>query len=480
MSDDTQSVTPSAPEGGPRRPMRFSGCAVCLSAAALLLGLVFCLGALFYPAYVRRQVFQGQPAWRVRQIQRYTNERLNFPREWSEIRPFAPKFRREFEALRAVWQTRDRRSDKLLQSIYESSSRTLLLASLRPQLEQLRRTVDCEGYDLEAFDHPSEWQFDGLPNAYQVVMLQLQDLIDCTRRESYDQALSNTLVLLRSLKRNPACSNRTHDDVNWATWQAMKELKTAAEETTQPAMLARVLSEMNRLDRVVNLNVRQEYPDLHGSLGELRAMKREGFPITITPGKPACAYAYQLEKAWREFPVWMQKRLSPGDPRQKQLETIYGGVVLYPWLSPVGLRQRFYLLKQRVSPEFFYVTHENVQSPLASSPSPSLDAFHEKRAKVYYDLTRLILAQRLVELSGETTSGSMEALVPKYLPKVPVCPFSGKPYLWDAAWNGGRGRFYSIGPDKLDDKGAPFNPSGGKGDLAVGCDTEAVFEYLEP
>jgi hypothetical protein len=80
------------------------------------------------------------------------------------------------------------------------------------------------------------------------------------------------------------------------------------------------------------------------------------------------------------------------------------------------------------------------------------------------DLLRLLLAGRVLELEGKATSASLEAYVPRFMKRVPVDPFSAKPYRWNAK----QGRFYSIGSDRVDGGGEEpansWNPKA-KGDV---------------
>jgi len=70
---------------------------------------------------------------------------------------------------------------------------------------------------------------------------------------------------------------------------------------------------------------------------------------------------------------------------------------------------------------------------------------------------RALLHGTLVQLAAHASwvaegdpPGSLEDLVPHYLPRVPIDPFSGEPMLWGQRY--GTWRVYSVGPD-LEDNG---------------------------
>ena len=77
------------------------------------------------------------------------------------------------------------------------------------------------------------------------------------------------------------------------------------------------------------------------------------------------------------------------------------------------------------------------------------------------------LALRCYQSEQLKAPTSLEQIVPKYLQRVPLDPFSGKPvvyHLQDANW-----LLYSVGADGVDDGGEPVTRSvsvnGVKGDL---------------
>jgi hypothetical protein len=84
------------------------------------------------------------------------------------------------------------------------------------------------------------------------------------------------------------------------------------------------------------------------------------------------------------------------------------------------------------------------------------------------NLTRSILARLTLALAAyhadhNAYPDSLSDLAPKYLPAIPLDPFSSKPFLYQHT--APNFLLYSIGPDLTDDHGAP--ESQGKGDIVV-------------
>jgi len=77
------------------------------------------------------------------------------------------------------------------------------------------------------------------------------------------------------------------------------------------------------------------------------------------------------------------------------------------------------------------------------------------------------LALRCYQSDERRPPERLEQLVPKYLRRIPLDPFSNRPLVYRP--NGTNWFLYSVGPDRIDDHGAPLIPSGPgtteKGDL---------------
>ena len=81
------------------------------------------------------------------------------------------------------------------------------------------------------------------------------------------------------------------------------------------------------------------------------------------------------------------------------------------------------------------------------------------------DLSRIRVASKLYELEKGAEAESLGDLAPDYLPTIPVDPFAGDGVSYRRA----DGRYYSVGPDGVDDGGAvtydPANGTASAGDI---------------
>lgn len=83
-----------------------------------------------------------------------------------------------------------------------------------------------------------------------------------------------------------------------------------------------------------------------------------------------------------------------------------------------------------------------------------------------YRLAEAALARRLAELEGATSITSARELVPKYLSREPLDPFTSASLRMSTGK-----QFYSVGPDKRDDGGTiQYDPTNGlvsSGDVMI-------------
>ncbi|MBE7558429.1 hypothetical protein HS125_05600 [bacterium] len=78
---------------------------------------------------------------------------------------------------------------------------------------------------------------------------------------------------------------------------------------------------------------------------------------------------------------------------------------------------------------------------------PPFDTYPSGEARTYFDLARLAMAERIVELEQGVRPARMEDLVPAVFPEQLIDAESDKPYLFSEA----RGHFYGVGPNGQDD-----------------------------
>ena len=80
------------------------------------------------------------------------------------------------------------------------------------------------------------------------------------------------------------------------------------------------------------------------------------------------------------------------------------------------------------------------------------------------EAVRTLIAAKLYELDNGAFPSSLEQLIPDYLPAIPVDPFDGDAIR--AKFEAGEIVVYSVGPDRIDDRGRPEIDS--SGDIALG------------
>lgn len=226
--------------------------------------------------------------------------------------------------------------------------------------------------------------------------------------------------------------------------------------TTQP--IARALDEMKRLDPLVNLSI-LDYSLVLEPIVMLRGARQHGYPVEIPARSTAIRYAHLAGVVWAHFPKWKLKQLPADDPRRASIEQYLAQSSFQSAArgkAAVGILSKSV---QILAPELYPRVLLSMQLEEA--------IISEKVARVRYDIARLMLAARIVELDGKATSSSLALYVPDYLPEMPLDPFTGAEYHWNDA----TGQFYSIGPDQTDQKGSIiFNVYHGKtsaGDITL-------------
>lgn len=115
----------------------------------------------------------------------------------------------------------------------------------------------------------------------------------------------------------------------------------------------------------------------------------------------------------------------------------HGGRSLSGWAEP---RRK---LGERVAEQCVYLT-----TPALASIAWDIDRTTAER-----ELTRLAVALALYRAHQGHVPAALGALVPAYLPGVPLDPFSGAPFVYLPAGNGKGYLLYSVGSNEHDDRG---------------------------
>ncbi|MFH1743439.1 MAG: hypothetical protein ABIH23_30920 [bacterium] len=256
------------------------------------------------------------------------------------------------------------------------------------------------------------------------------------RQKDWQKALDNNLAMHRLAKRRSVSSLITHLVGIAITGMAADCTVALASRCDDSSSLQNALDELNRLYPQVNLNIldRAREVDL---VALSRAAKREDDSIDLTPGKTGIFYSQQV----------MDYNLKKAQQTGQKPSS-------FSALFDIG---RFLGFSKTINMMVFGFSTANLENART----------REKVAVAQYDLGRLALASRLVQIkTGEIPTGTA-SFVPDYLPQQLQDPFTDEEmYRFNTQWK----VFYSVGPDKSDDQNQiVYNPSNGtvsQGDIA--------------
>lgn len=201
---------------------------------------------------------------------------------------------------------------------------------------------------------------------------------------------------------------------------------------------------MNHLESQIQLDVLHEAALLF-VLGELRSIQRRGHPVDLSSEKPFIYYYLQ------------QYYFTPSGQR---------GLSLYPDAYPFGDPSD---LRFQVS---YWLGIPQLECAADiwdwGRPNRVQAEIRERVARAKFDLARILIAQRILELQGKGKASSVVDLVPDLLPEEPLDPFVEQPYRYAEE----RHCFYSAGPDGEDNRVMLFyDPTNGTlsaGDIVLG------------
>ena len=205
--------------------------------------------------------------------------------------------------------------------------------------------------------------------------------------------------------------------------------------------LRAVLDAMNRVDARTNAPLPDDLIALH-YLGNLRAQKRDGFPVDIDFRKPVATLMDTYFDAFERYPKWKLDRIQPDHPqhaeyvrkvesaKQEGFEPPHR--MLVTWTGPYGNTFREMML--------------SLEAPDTTSTADWGITVVHKAAAAHFHLARLAVAERLAQLEGQPAPEAAADLVPRYLPTEPLDPFTSAPFVRSP-----KGGFHSVGPDRVDD-----------------------------
>ena len=252
------------------------------------------------------------------------------------------------------------------------------------------------------------------------------------------RGLATATSVLELSRRHPASTLISQLIAIAINRMATRTIADIAVQCDDTGALRTTLAEMKRLDAEVNVPL----PDdlfLIDILGDLRTLKREGYPVDLDFSKPATYLYEQHIDAAVGYPEWKMQQLSPTDPLRakyaKMLEE-----------RTPQLRQINIFTLSKVPGPYGDIARDRLMS---SAPNFQETSIRATVTAAWFYLTELALAERIAKLEGGTATSSPCDLVPKYLATEPLDPFTSASFPRSPT-----GGFYSLGPDKRDDQGA--------------------------
>lgn len=261
------------------------------------------------------------------------------------------------------------------------------------------------------------------------------------------RGLATAISVLALARRHPASTLISQLIAIAVNHMATRTIADIAAQCDDPTTLRTALADMLRLDAQVNVPM----PDdvfLADILGNLRALKREGYPVDLDFSKPATYLLYQHMDSMTRYPKWKMQQLGPNDP----LHAKYAQMLA----DRTDKQNRF---GPRQLLEFTGPYGDVVREQLLSIAVPNFQeaSTRQKVAAARFHLTKLALAERIAKLEGAAAPSAPGDLVPKYLATEPLDPFTSASFARSATDG-----FYSLGPDKRDDQGAvTYDPTNG-------------------
>ncbi len=306
-------------------------------------------------------------------------------------------------------------------------------------------------FDTGAADKPiggiSDVEFLGYQTAAKIVLLGAR--LDALDGET-SRGLATATSVLGLARRDPASSLISQLIAIAVNQMTIRTITDIAAQCDDPAALRATLAEMKRLDAQVNIPMPEDIR-LADILGNLRALKRENYPVDLDFSKPTTYLFDQSLDSMLRFPEWKMQHLSPNDPlraKYAQMLADRTGTTGQPQ-TPKILKLFKYAGPYTDVARDMLLTMDPLNYPVMS--------ISQKVASARFHLTTLALGERIAKLEGAAAPSAPGDLVPKYLTPEPMDPFTNASFPRSAS-----GEFYSLGPDKLDDQGViTYNATNG-------------------
>jgi len=424
----------------------------------LILGLLFAAPYLVR-VYVDSHIRSAVPPQVYKEVINFFEEPVELPKDWQTVSPYSEELltaQKKFDDELSQWTGQEEALkhpevfEKLNAAIEITSDDWLEAIPKIKQTESLLQRivefVNCDDYQLQAWPESDPNSILTNPNAAikNTLMLQLAARIFVVRsfhfasEGRWEEAFNSSMMVLRMACRHPTGQIITHQLAVACEMIALKYQSRMVAECEDSKLLRNALEEMNSLDKSINhttdLNVY-----LLDVVGGLRHHIRKGVEIDLSVNEPP-AYFFELLSR-------------------------YG----FPWVPQIpktGFAKVGDSLRQPHSPIMRLLGFNRILLAVAI-PNVMETQIRQQSAHAQFDLTRLILVHRILELEGGQKISNTEEIVPAFIEGELIDPFSEKTYLWDAT----NEAFYSVAPNKIDEGNAirysPTNGTTSAGDLSL-------------
>jgi hypothetical protein len=443
---------------------RKSGCGCgCPTGCLIALAVVFtlaCLPFVFAPRIARHFLYKSASPAAIAAMDAARTKPIIFPEEWQHPKPLNLKTLGEFGSLK------DELPSTATVHFHETTT-TQLLRKLRAgvtlRTEEQTTIIElgnaCKAYmdkydrltsDPENFGLDSMRNISGDPFGFSRIgrswseARNVQPFVTYGEalQEHWDMAFRPALVFLQAIRSTPLGILDSYRNVS--TKVSMQEVCQDAVQVAQmcptASALEPVLKELNALRSILVI------PDVAieswviSALYSLQTAKRLGFDANMQPGQPGVYYLQESIRIGMDLPMHILGRLPANSPMRKEMEQ--SAAVWDAGQAGISAKHLVRFGTNLMPDLLTYLSFE------VSTHSGARAADREDFI-ARYDLLRIALANRLLELQTGSPAKSVSHLAEKYLGSEPMDPFTNKPFLYDET----RAQFYSTGSNGSDDRG---------------------------
>ena len=434
-----------------------------------LIGIVVVFVVVFgIIPYVARYFIHGKMSPEALALVERMKKPPQVPAEWAEVTPIPPETKAAMAKVVEVWETRTPSNTPLVMPSGEPQPGRRDLAKTSEIMNQMvdgpplteaeraaaadlvqkdRALIDATvalgarpDYDSAVMDIPLG---SVEPAPFLIIQTGVKTALISARLDALDGQTSRGLATATSVlglaRRHPASELISQLIAIAVSSLSSQTVADIAAQCDDPDALRHALEEMQRLEAQVTVPMVEDII-VADMLGNLRALKREGYPVELDFSKPATELYDQSVEATMRYPEWKVQQLEPNDPLRAKYEEAIAGQ---------SERNRGFSIRNALRRAGPYGALMRDMLMTMAIPNFLEASTREKVATARYRLAKLAVAERLAQVEGSAPAATPRDLVPKYLATEPQDPFSSGTFQRAAGSD-----FYSLGPDTRDDAGA--------------------------